>query len=287
MTTAKTVSLPAGVMEYYDTGGSGPAIVLLHGVLMDHTLWNTVVEQFSGDYRCVIPVLPLGAHRIAMPEDADLSPTGVADLIADFLTTLGLSQATVVGNDTGGALAQLLAVRHPELIGCLVLVSCDAFDNFPPGLPGRVMALLCKMPGALTIAMRSLRLAPLRRLPMTFGQMTKRPIDRETFDGWLDNYFADRAVRRDIRKVMRRVNSHDLVAAAEQLQGFAAPTLIAWAAEDKVMPVEHAWRLAERLSDARVELIADTYTLVPLDQPRRLARLIDQHVAAGVGGEQA
>lgn len=275
--TPRRVALRCGVVEYVDSGGSGPVILLLHGALMNETLWSGVVDGLGPGFRCVIPVLPVGAHRIAMEDDVDLSPTGLADLLAEFVTALDLPEPTVVGNDTGGALAQLLAVRHPDRVGRLMLVSCDAFDNFPPGLPGRLMALLCRVPGALTAAMLSLRVPPLRRLPMTFGWMSKHGIEDEVFTSWLTAFLGDRRVRRNLRSMMRGVDKEDLLTAAERLRDFTAPTLIVWAEEDKVMPVEHAWRLADRLPDSEVELVPDSYTLVPLDQPARLAALISRH----------
>lgn len=270
----KTVALGRGVVEYTDTGGDGPVVILLHGALMDESLWGPVVDALSPVARCVVPVLPMGAHRIPMPDSTDLSPKGLAALVGDFLEALGLPGVIVVGNDTGGAIAQLLVAAYPERVGALVLVSCDAFENFPPGLPGRTMELASLLPGMLRLAMLSLRIPALRRLPMTFGWMSKRPISDAIFNRWLDAYLADRRVRRDVRRMMRRVDHHDLVAAAERLRKFEKPALVVWAAEDRVMPLEHATRLVEYLPDSQVATVEDSYTLVPLDQPRRLADLL-------------
>lgn len=277
METRQLARLGTSSMEYVDTGGTGPVIVLLHGVLMDEYLWRDVVDRLRPDYRCVVPVLPVGAHRIPTRPEADNSPIGVAALVAGLMEALDLNEVTLVGNDTGGALAQLIVARWPQRVERLVLVSCDAFENFPPGLPGRVMALLCEIPAALYLAMLSLRIPALRRLPVTFGWMAKRPIPDDIFGRWLDAYLADRNVREDVRRLMSQVDWRDLIAAAEKLPTFTRPALIVWAAEDRVMPLEHATRLARRLPDARVSLIEDCYTLIPLDQPERLAHLIAEH----------
>ena len=103
------IELSAGTIEYEDTGGDGPVIVLLRGLLMDASLWDDVIAELSADHRCIAPTLPLGAHRHAMHADADLSPHGLARLVAEFLDRLDLDDVTLVGNDTGGALVQLLA----------------------------------------------------------------------------------------------------------------------------------------------------------------------------------
>ncbi|HEX9527353.1 MAG TPA: alpha/beta fold hydrolase, partial [Streptosporangiaceae bacterium] len=103
----REIELSAGTIEYEDTG-SGPTLVLLHGLMMDASLWDGPIADLSADHRCVAPTLPLGAHRRAMHADADLSLPGVARLVAEFLDRLALRDVTLVGNDTGGALVQLL-----------------------------------------------------------------------------------------------------------------------------------------------------------------------------------
>jgi pimeloyl-ACP methyl ester carboxylesterase len=275
----ETVTLDAGVVEYVDTGGPGPVVVLLHGALMDDSLWAEVVAAIAPDIRCMVPVLPMGAHRIPAPESADLSPRGLANLVGEFLEALDLREVTVVGNDTGGAIAQFLVAAGAARVGALALVSCDAFENFPPGLPGRTMALACKIPGMLRVAMLSLRIPALRRLPMTYGWMSKSPISNAVFTRWLDAYLADRRVRADVRRMMSGVDRRELVAAADRLTGFDRPALVVWAAEDRVMPVEHASRLVELLPSARLAMVDDSYTLIPLDRPRLLADLIAGFVA--------
>src|SRR5919201_5650058 len=92
-------------------------------------------------HRCIAPTLPLGAHRLPMHADADLSPRGVARLVVELLERLALDGVTLVGNDTGGALVQLVACDQPKRVGRIVLVSCDAFDNFPPGLTGKTLVM--------------------------------------------------------------------------------------------------------------------------------------------------
>src|SRR5215212_1213812 len=171
----KELELPQGRMRYHDRG-SGPAIVFVHGALVNANLWRKVVAELSADFRCVTLDLPFGSHVVPMAPDADLSPPAVADLIADAIEALELDEVTLVGNDTGGAMCQLVVTRRPERIGALVLTSCDAFDNCPPKLMKPVMPLLSRA------ALLKPALAPARSRAVQraiFGALAKRPVEPE------------------------------------------------------------------------------------------------------------
>ena len=160
------IELTAGPVRYEDSGGEGPVLVLLHGVLMDATLWDDVVEELRPDYRCLRPTMSLGSHRRPMHPDADLSLRGQARLVAEFLERLELERVTLVFNDWCGAQI-LVAEGWDARVARLVLASCETFDNYPPGLPGRVVALSAALPGGIVAALKPLRIRPLRRLPIT------------------------------------------------------------------------------------------------------------------------
>jgi len=259
------IDLSAGRIEYEDTGGDGPVVVLLHGLAMGASVWRDVIADLRADHRCIAPTLPFGAHRIPMRRDADLSLDGHARLVAEFLERLDLRDVTLVQNDLG--YAQLTALEHGERIGRLVLVSCEAFDNLPPGLPGRFSGVALRMPGGV----QPLRIRALRRLPMTFGWMAKRPIPDELTDAWLRPLLTERAIRRDVKKYVAAARPAELAAASERLTEFDRPALVVWATEDRVMPPEHGRRLAELLPQGRLVEIPDSYTLIGLDQPAQLA----------------
>lgn len=278
------VELSAGTIEYEDTGGGGPAVVLLHGLAMDGSLWRHVVADLRSDYRCVVPTLPLGGHRRPMRPDADLSPRGIARLVGEFLERLDLRDVTLVANDWGGA-QLLISEGRAERVGRLVLASCEAFDNFPPGLPGRAVWLAAKLPGGLNALAQPLRLRPLRRLPLAFGWIAKRPIPHEVTDAWLRPVLTQREIRRDLTKYVRAVDKRDMLEATEQLRAFDRPALVIWAAEDRVMPPEHGRRLAELLPNARLIEIPDSYTLIPEDQPAELARARRDFLADEAGAQ--
>jgi pimeloyl-ACP methyl ester carboxylesterase len=271
------IELSAGPIEYEDTGGTGPVVVLVHGVVMNGSLWRKVVGDLGDDYRCVVPTLPLGGHREPMRRDADLSMHGIAGIIAELLERLDLRDVTLAMSDWGGP-QLLVSEGRDDRVGRLVITSCEAFDNVPPGLPGRMLGLAAMVPGGLNALVQPLRLRAVRRLPIAFGWMAKRPVPDEVMDAWLRPLLTQRAIRRDLLKYIRTADRNALVEAAEALRGFDRPALVAWASEDRIMPPEHGRRLAGLLPKGRLVEIPDSYTLIPEDQPGRLADAIRQFV---------
>ncbi len=271
------VELSAGPIEYVDTGGDGPVLVFLHGLVMDGTLFDEVVDALRGDHRCVVPTLPLGGHRLPMHPDADLSLSGFGRILGEFLELLGLDGVTLVQCDHAAAL--VYAGERPDRLTRLVICSCEAFENYPPGLPGKNAALLARIPGGLYAGMQLMRVRPLRRLPVALGWMSKRRVPDRIADRWFAPVQSDRAIRRDLAKYAGGARRADLLDAMERLRGFPQPTLVLWASEDRVMPPDHARRLTELLADARVVYVDDAYTLIPIDQPGRFAREVRSFVA--------
>jgi pimeloyl-ACP methyl ester carboxylesterase len=278
------VELSAGTIEYADTGGDGPVLVLLHGLMMDASLWDGPIAGLAAGYRCVAPTLPLGAHRHAMREDADLSLPAIARLVAEFLDRLDLREVTLIGNDTGGALVQLLICEGSAAtarVGQIVLVSCEAFDNFPPGLTGRTVALAGKLPPSLFgLFMQQMRVRAVRRLPIAFGWLTRRG-DAVT-ERWMQPVLTQPEIRRDAVRMLRAAMTDRgiMLRATNCLADFTRPALVVWASEDRVMPPEHGRRLAGLIPDAKLAEIADSYTLIPLDQPARLTQVIGEFARA-------
>lgn len=271
------IELSAGTIAYQDTGGPGPVVVLLHGLLQDGTVWRKVVDDLRTDHRCVVPTLPEGSHVKPMKPQAPLSPHAVADLVAEFLDRLDLTEVTLAEVDSGRA--QTVAAEHPERLARLVLIACEALENYPPGAPGTLITLAAKVPGGIGVLARVLGLRALRRLPIGLGALTKRPVPDEVVDGWLRPLLTDPAIRADLRRYLRGVRKGEMLQAAEGLRGFDRPALVVWALEDLMMPREYGVRLAELLPRGRLVEIEDSRTLVPEDQPARLASLIRQFVA--------
>jgi pimeloyl-ACP methyl ester carboxylesterase len=270
------LELSAGVVDYHDSGGPGPVLVLLGGLVMDGSVWDPVVSELRRDHRCIAPTLPLGAHRRPMRRDADLTLAGFARMVAELLERLDLSDVTLVQNDHGAAL--VLAGERPPRVSRLVISSCEAFENYPPGLPGKNMRLMAWMPGGIFLAMQALRLRPLRRLPVALGWMSKRPLPDELVDRWLAPAQSQRGVRRDLRKYAASARRRQMIEACERLRSFDRPALVVWTPEDRVQRPEHGRRLAELLPDARLVEIRDSYTLIMRDQPRAFAEAIRRFV---------
>jgi pimeloyl-ACP methyl ester carboxylesterase len=269
----RSVRLSAGTVRYRERGDGRP-IVFVHGFLTNGDLWRGVVPPLAeAGHRCIAPDWPLGSHTAGMDRDADLSPPALATLIAEFIDALGLTDTVLVGNDTGGALAQMVAARHPDRLGALVLTPCDAFSNFPawwskPLRPiGRSSALM-------RIVGQPLRLRAVQRLPLVYGWVVKRHPPPEIAAGWVEPGLRDRAVRRDFGKAFAATRPSHTLEAARRLPEFGKPALVVWSRErTRIYPLAHAERLAGLLG-ARLELVDDAYIYVPEDQPQKLASLI-------------
>ena len=270
MIRSEELQLPQGTIRYRDIG-EGEPIVFVHGYLVDGRLWTETAEQLATSHRCLVPDWPLGAHASAMNEDADLTPPGIARIISDFLDALDLRGVTIVANDSGGAMSQVLVTRHPERIGRLVLTNCDTFENFPPSV-FKLLPPLAKLPGAMTVVGLPFRVPALRRA--AFAPFAKRPIPAALVDSWMKPSQSDPAINRDTAKVTAGMNKRFTLEAAERLKTFDRPTLIAWAPEDRFFKLRFAERLVSDIPNARLVRIEDSLTFVPEDQPERLAEAI-------------
>jgi pimeloyl-ACP methyl ester carboxylesterase len=275
---AERIELSWATLDYVDTGGPGPTVLFVHGLLVDGTLWRKVVTRLDG-YRCVVPTLPLGSHRTPVRDRAALTPTGVADLIAEFMERLELNDVTIVANDTGGAITQLLLTRRPERIARVVLTPCDAFENFlPPAFRPLQWLAKARLLGA---ALLPLRIPALRRTPLAYGLLTKRPIPAEVLDGWVRPALSNRRIRGDVQHFTRHIDKRLTLDAAAKLGAFDRPVLLAWSAEDRFFKIAFAQRLAAVFPYARLEPIPDAWTFLSEDQPDVLARLTAEFTGSG------
>ncbi len=266
----KEIDLPVGRIRYREAG-AGRAVVFVHGYLVDGRLWDGVLDRLSDRFRCLAPDWPLGAHQIAMRPGADLSPPGIAATISAFLEALDLDDVTVVGNDSGGAMSQVLVTRHPERVGRLVLTNCDTHENFPPGI-FKAMPPLAKLPGGMAVLSAPFRSAAVSR--RAFRPFARTTIPAELVASWMAPSLGDGAIREDLKKVTIGLDKRYTLAAAEKLRGSRLPILLAWAPGDRYFPLSYAERLASEAGNARIVQIPEAKTFVPLDQPQRLAEEI-------------
>ena len=268
--------LTPGVLQYRDVG-EGPAIVLVHGLLVNGRIWDRLISVLAARARCIVPELPLGSHSIPLGDGQEVSPVAVAALIAELLERLELEDITLVGNDTGGAISQLVAADHPERVGALVLTNCDAFEHFPPrALKPFVNGLA--LPGVAAAGGMLGNFHWARGL-ISKLQLTVRPVDDDVVRSWMAP-LGDRRIRADLKQFVRAIPGTDLVAVSERLRGFDGPALLAWAMRDPYFTVADGERLAAVLPQGRLEQIEDASTFVQLDAPDRLAELILEQVDA-------
>lgn len=270
------VQVSAGPIDYGDTGGEGRPIVFIGGLPHDGRLWDGVIAELRSQFRCLTPVLPLGAQRKALRPDADLSLVGLSRIVTEFLERLELEDAIVCFNDWGGA-QTMVSHGGADRVGGLVLVSCETADNYPPGLAGRIAALSGWLPGGFTVMRLALLSPNLRRLPFTYGRMSKRGVPDELIREWVEPLKRPE-IRRDLRRYVRDVRRgrREIRAATPALAKFERPVLVVWDAEGTMMPNQEGRRLAASFPNSKYVELPDCYTLVPLDQPQALAREIKQ-----------
>ena len=267
-----------GTIEYRDIG-DGPAIVFLHLVLAEASHWDKMPPLLADRFRCILPTLPMGAHRRPADEHADLSVAGLARAIADLLNHLDVRDVTLVGNDTGGAISQVMAVNHPERLGRVVLTNCDMYDDFPPKM-FRYFNVLPYLPGGLAITGHVLKIRALWPLPFVFGRLTNQ-VDGVKIDRWADALLASKQVRRDARKVIKGADPQVTNDAANALRSTTLPFLVAWGADDKAFKPALAERFCAEVPTAKLTMIDNCKTQVCWDQPQRLAQLISDFIDPG------
>lgn len=267
----RSIELPQCTIDYREQG-EGPTLVFIHGLLVDGRLWDKLVPRLAGGYRCIVPDWPLGAHRQALAPGTDRSPRGIAHLVADFLEALDLEQATIVANDTGGAISQILAAERPERLRALVLTNCDCLENFLP-LMLRPLQWLAHVPGAYALLAGTTRSARIRRSSLAYGMLSRESLPDEMTAEWLQP-LRERGPRADVVATLKAIDKRDTLAAAERLSERPLPTLLAWAPEDQMFKLRFATRLANKIPGARLEQIPGSRTFVPWDQPKLLAEML-------------
>jgi pimeloyl-ACP methyl ester carboxylesterase len=268
--------LQQGRIAYRAAGpasSSSPPVVFAHGVLVDARLWEAVADRLAAEgIRSYAPTLPLGSHQWPMNRDADLSPHGIAQLVLDFITALDLSDVTIVGNDTGGAICQVMLGSDTSRIGAAVLTDCDAFGTFPP----RALAPLfwaLRHPGLVARLASGLRLDKVRHGPLAYGPLSSGPIDRGLTRDWVQP-LASQDIRRDLAKFARGVHPRVLLDAASRFSQFTGPVRIVWGEDDPFFRTELGSQLSEAFPRGTLVTVPAGRTFLPLDHPAEVAREI-------------
>jgi pimeloyl-ACP methyl ester carboxylesterase len=271
------VALEQATIDYRVLGPEDsphPPVVFVHGILVDSRLWDRVAEGLSRKgFRCYLPNWPLGSHTIPVNDSADLSPRGVAAMIREFIDALGLSDVTLVGNDTGGGLCQLVIDAYPDHVGRLVLTNCDAFDKFPP-FPFTVVFALLRGPISIKVLFEPMRLKLLRHSPLGFGLLLHP--DPELTDSWLEPARKDARIRRNLAALLRNVAKTDLTDVATRLPRFTKPVTVVWGQRDRAFTPKLGRRLAALFPNCTLIEVPDARTFVSLDNPAAVIDAIEK-----------
>jgi pimeloyl-ACP methyl ester carboxylesterase len=267
-----TVELDQGTIHCEEAGpADGRPIVFVHGYLMAGDLWAGLGERLTERGLQVIrPTWPLGAHREPMRPGADLTPRGVAAIVAAFLEARDLHDVVLVGNDTGGLVAQLVAVHHGARLGALALTSCDAFEHFPPPVL-RPFILASRHPRTFRAALWPLRLPAVRR--RAYGDLAHTDVEHLAA-AWVRPALTDARIAEDTRRLTASLERQVSLDVAARLGEVTVPVLVAWSADDVFFPVADAHRLAAAVPRAELRILEGARTFAMLDQPDALDEAI-------------
>ncbi|MGH3680030.1 MAG: alpha/beta fold hydrolase [Natronosporangium sp.] len=271
-----TIDLPQGTVTYRAAGpadSTAPPVVFIHPFLMDGSLWTAVADRLAAQgVRSYAPDWPLGAHRIPLGPDADLSPRGVAALIVSFLQALDLDDVTLVGSDTGGALCQFVLDSDPARVGRVVLTNCDAFESFPP-FPFSVIFRLLKGRMRIMLNLQPMRLRAFRHSPLGFGLLANQ-LDPEQTKAWVTPCLETGAIRAEAVAFLKAIDPKELLDVSTRLNQFDGPVVLVWGTADRVFKPELGRRLQQAFRSARFVDVPQARTLVALDAPDTLAEQI-------------
>jgi pimeloyl-ACP methyl ester carboxylesterase len=268
------LDLPQGTITYRVAGppdGPVPPVVFVHGLLVDNQLWAPAADLLADrGIRSYAPNWPLGSHPIPMNAGADLSPRGIATIINSFLATLDLTDVTLVGNDTGGALCQYVIDTDHTRTGRLVLTNCDAFDVFPPReferliKIGRHAALIKPM-------LTALRPTAVRHGNTGYGLAFATKPDPSITRSWIRPALGNKAIRRDAAKLMSNMKPKDLLDVSTRFGTLTKPVHLVWGDADKCFPISFAKKLAAAFPNATLATVPGGRTFIPMDFPEQVA----------------
>lgn len=267
-----SVSLSAATVHYLESGPkTGRPIVFVHGYTMSSSLWGPVTERLAArGLFCIAPTWPLGAHSEPVRDPSCLTMEGVAGLVPEILDELELEDVVLVGNDTGGALAQIVAGSNPVRIGALVLTNCDAFEDFPP----EVLKPLVEAADSQRAFRAILKhLGTREGRSRAYGVLAHTDLEPLTAE-WTKTFLTRPEILTDLRRFTASLNGDTMVEAAARLPNFTKPCLIAWATDDEIFPLEIARRLAAVLPNASLSTIPHSLTFSMIDQPDALADIV-------------
>lgn len=277
-THRSSVSTPSGELSYLDVG-RGPVALFVHGVGMNAHLWRHVIAAFAAERRCVALDLPLHG-RSPVRDDQDFSLPALAVVIEHFCDALGLSEIDLVANDTGGAIAQVFAVRHPERLRTLTLTNCDTHTNLPPESFQPVVELARR--GELAPLGAQLLEDPDLARAGAFGAAFEHPerISDEAIRAYLRPYCGTPEAARQFERLLVSLDAADLVAIEPELKQLKVPTLVVWGTDDAAFELRWAYWLRDTIPGVvEVVEIDGGRLFFPEERPDELVPHLRRHWA--------
>jgi pimeloyl-ACP methyl ester carboxylesterase len=249
-TTKRSVATPSGRIAYAEAG-SGPVALFVHGVLLNGHLWRHQLAELSDVRRCIaVDLLAHGDTEIAA--DQDVSVTANAAMVGQLLDALAIDQVDLVGNDSGGGIAQIFAAGNPARVRSLALTDCDAHDNWPPEAfkPFLAMAAAGGLRGTLDAMLADKN---VYRSAQALGPAYEHPerVSDATIETYLRPLVRSGQRTRDFQRFLAAFDCRHTVAVETQLKQLEAPTLIVWGTDDIYFDVRWSRWLAETIRGTR------------------------------------
>ena len=246
----RSVQTPSGLISYTEQG-TGPVALFVHGVLLNGYLWRHQLEDLSNIRRCIaVDLLAHGDTEIA--PDQDVSVTANAKMLKEFLDALHIDQVDLVGNDSGGGIAQIFAALYPERVRSLTLTDCDTHDNWPPEAfkPFLVMAAAGGLRGTLEAMLSDKN---TYRAPQALGPAYEHPeqVADDTIDKYLRPFVRSDQRTRDLQRFLAVFDKKHTLAVEDRLKSLKAPTLIVWGTDDVYFDVKWSHWLADNIPGTR------------------------------------
>ena len=268
-----------GEISYLDLG-AGPTALFVHGIATNAYLWRHVMDALSGQRRCIAIDLPLHGQSPVTAEQ-DLSLAALAAGLDDFCEVLGLTGIDLVANDTGGAIAQIFAARHPQRLATLTLTNCDTVDNLPPEAFKPMVELAAAGNLAPSAVSMFANLEASAQISFASGYEHLDRIDRDVIRSYLQPCFGTIERARQFQRLLVSLDVGDLQAVMPQLGELTVPTLVVWGTGDAFFDVSWAYWLRDTIpGTTRVVTVDGARLFFPEERPMDLVPHLEQHWAA-------
>ncbi len=262
-----------GGIQYADEG-EGEPILFIHGALSNADTWRKIIPLISKTYRCIAIDLPIGGHALPVAHHVNVTPVGIAELLKEFITHLGIDTVTIVSNDTGGAYAQVFASLFPRKINKLIFSNCEVLDIFPPATFNYLTSAV-KIPGFTFILSRVFMFKRMLKSDLVMGLLSLNITTDELYYLYLNNFIQDKRIRANFASAAKEWSPAYTLAAAEKLTDFTKPVLILWGNKDvKLFPLKMGEALKSIFRDATLIEINNSRTYIQEDQPEETSKQI-------------